>query len=94
MIGWGTSAALNMHVIELSYLDIQDIGAATPEIGAVASVGSSAWTDVLDGEGEPVKVAERSACRATSSSCSARCRCCGRMIRPDDDRTNERARWS
>ncbi len=58
-IGWGTSAALNMRVIELSYLDIQDIGEATAQVGRVASVGSSAWTDVLEGDGggEPVKVA-------------------------------------
>ena len=33
VIGWGTSAALNMKVIELSYLDIQDIGAATAQVG-------------------------------------------------------------
>ena len=44
VVGWGTSAALNMRVIELSYLDIRDIGEANPSIGAVASVGSSTWT--------------------------------------------------
>src|SRR5918999_874864 len=51
VIGWGTSAALNMRVIELSYLDIEDIAAATPQVGRVASHGSSAWTDVLEGDG-------------------------------------------
>ena len=56
VVGWGTSAALNMRVIELSYLDIDDIGRATPEVGVVAAVGSSSWTDVLDGEGEPAKL--------------------------------------
>ena len=57
VVGWGASAALNMRVIELSYLDIRDIGEAAPGVGQVASVGSSTWTDVLDGEGEPVKLA-------------------------------------
>src|SRR5262245_49917500 len=59
VMGWGTSAALNMKVIELSYLDVEDIGAATPQVGRVASIGSSAWTDVLEGDGggEPIKVA-------------------------------------
>jgi predicted permease len=56
VMGWGTSAALNMRVIELSYLDVQDIGAATPDVGRVASVGSSAWTLILDGDGDPVKL--------------------------------------
>ena len=39
VVGWGTSAALNMRVIELSYLDVRDIGKATPAVGNVASIG-------------------------------------------------------
>jgi ABC-type antimicrobial peptide transport system permease subunit len=38
VVGWGTSAALNMKVIELSYLDIEDIGTATPGVGLVCIV--------------------------------------------------------
>ena len=33
VVGWGTSAALNMRVIELSYLEMRDIGGATPAVG-------------------------------------------------------------
>ena len=86
VIGWGTSAALNMKVIELSYLDVQDIGAATPGIGTVASVGSSAWTAVLDGDGEPVKIATIGVSGAFFDLVGA-VPLRGRMIRPEDDRT-------
>jgi putative ABC transport system permease protein len=88
VVGWGTSAALNMKVIELSYLDIEDIGAATPGIGPVAAVGSSAWTDVLEGDGggEPVKVATTGVSGTFFSVLGAAPRL-GRAIGPDDDRT-------
>jgi putative ABC transport system permease protein len=88
VVGWGTSAALNMKVIELSYLDIEDIGAATPGIGQVAAVGSSAWTDVLEGDGggEPVKVATTGVSGTFFSVLGAAPRL-GRAIGPDDDRT-------
>ena len=56
-VAWGGSPALAMRVIELSYLDIRDMGEAAPRVGKVASVGSSAWNTVLDGEGEPVRLA-------------------------------------
>ncbi len=88
VIGWGTSAALNMKVIELSYLDVEDIGAATPAIGKVASVGSSPWTDVLEGDGggDPVKVASLGVSGSFFEVLGATPRL-GRTIAPDDDRT-------
>jgi putative ABC transport system permease protein len=87
VVGWGTSAALNMRVIELSYLDVRDIGEATPGIGAVASVGSSTWSAILDGEGEPVKLATTGVSGNFFDLLGAVPRL-GRPIRPDDDRTN------
>jgi len=57
VVAWGGSPSLAMRVIELSYLDIRDIGAAAPRVGQVASVGSSAWSSVLDGQGESVRLA-------------------------------------
>ena len=85
VMGWGTSSALNMRVIELSYLDIQDIGAATPEVGAVASIGSSAWTLILDGEGEPVKLRSFGVSGNFFDLIGAVPEL-GRTIQPDDDR--------
>ena len=88
VIGWGTSAALNMKVIELSYLDIEDVGTATAHVGRVASVGSSAWTDVLEGDGggEPVKVASIGVSGTFFEVLGVTPRL-GRTIAPDDDRT-------
>ncbi|MBY0494937.1 MAG: ABC transporter permease [Cyanobacteria bacterium] len=85
VVGWGSSAALNMRVIEMSYLDIQDIGTATPEVGAVASIGSSAWTVILDGEGEPVKLPSIGVSGHFFELIGAIPQL-GRTISPDDDR--------
>ncbi len=87
MVAWGTSDALNMKVIELPYLDIEDIGAATAQVGRVASVGSSAWTDVLEGDGggEPIKVASTGVSGTFFELLGAVPRL-GRVIAPDDDR--------
>lgn len=88
VIGWGTSAALNMRVIELSYLDIEDIAAATAHVGRVASHGSSAWTDVLEGDGsdEPLKVASVGVSGTFFDLLGAAPRL-GRVLTPEDDRT-------
>ena len=95
VIGWGTSDVLNMKVIELSYLDIQDIGGATPEVGAVASHGSSAWTDVLEGEGagEPLKVPATGVSGTFFEVLDAAPQL-GRTITRDDDRTTSARVWS
>jgi predicted permease len=88
VVGWGTSDRLNMKVIELSYLDIDDIGRAAPEVGPVASHGASPWTDVLDGDGggEPVKVASVGV-SGTFFEVLGAAPTLGRVIVPDDDRT-------
>jgi putative ABC transport system permease protein len=88
LIGWGTSAALNMRVIELSYLDIQEIGEAAAPVGPVASHGSSPWTDVLEGDrsSEPLKVASTGVSGTFFDVLGAVPRL-GRTITPDDDRT-------
>jgi putative ABC transport system permease protein len=86
VVGWGTSAALNMRVIELSYLQVRDIGGATPAVGAVASVGSSFWTAVLEGAGDPVKVPTTGVSGNFFELVGAVPRL-GRTIRPDDDTT-------
>jgi putative ABC transport system permease protein len=86
VVAWGTSAALNMRVIELSYLDVRDLGEGNPAIGAVASVGSSSWTAILDGEGEPVKLPTTGVSGTFFEVMGAVPRL-GRTIRPDDDFT-------
>jgi putative ABC transport system permease protein len=86
VVGWGTGAATTVRVIELSYLDIRDVGDRTPAIGRVASHGSSTWTAVLDGEGEPVKVPTTGVSGNFFEVMGAVPRL-GRVIGPDDDHT-------
>ncbi len=86
VVAWGTSAAANMRVLELSYLDVRDIGAMTPDIGAVASHSSSTWTAVLDGEGDPVKLPTTGVSGDFFEVLGAIPHL-GRLIRPQDDQT-------
>ena len=90
VVGWGTSAALNIRVMELSYLQVRDIGGHTPGVGKVAAVGSSFWTAVLDGVGEPVKVPTTGVSGDFFELLGAVPRL-GRMLRPDDDTTKSAA---
>ena len=87
VVGWGTSAALNMRVLELSYLDVRDLGEAAPGLGAVASVGSSTWSTTLDGDGDPVKL-ETTGVSGNFFDLLGAAPLLGRPIRPEDDRTN------
>ena len=86
MVGWGKNPGFAMRVMELSYLDIRDIGDATPHIGKVAAVGSSTWSGVLEGEGEPLKIATTGVSGAFFDVLGATPQL-GRVILPDDDRT-------
>jgi predicted permease len=86
LVGWGNNPSFAMRVMELSYLDIRDIGEATPHLGRVAAVGASAWSDVLDGEGEPLKIATTGVSGTFFDVLGATPRL-GRVILPDDDRT-------
>jgi predicted permease len=56
VVGWGLNPS-RAGVVELAYLEIDDLVKATPGVGEVAGVGSSTWSAVLDGEGEPRRLA-------------------------------------
>lgn len=86
VVAWGTSASANMRVLELSYLDVRDIGAMTAAIGAVASHSSSTWTAVLDGESEPVKI-PTTGVSGTFFDVIGAMPHLGRVVRPEDDQT-------
>jgi putative ABC transport system permease protein len=85
VVGWGVGATQAMKVIELSYLDIQDIGHASPSLSATASFGASQWGAVLNSETEPVKVATNGVSGnffAVVGAAPLR----GRVVQPNDDR--------
>lgn len=83
-IAWGAGESLAMKVIELSYLDVRDIGEAAPRVGKVASVGASAWNTVLDGQGEPARLAAFGV-SGTFFEVMGAAPQLGRMLGPEDD---------
>ena len=90
VIGWGTSAALNMRVIELSYLDIQDIGAATTR-GRHGRLGRIVGLDGRARRRRRRRAAQGGQHRRVGHvlrGAGRRAAALGRVIRPDDDRTN------
>ncbi|MDP2320941.1 MAG: ABC transporter permease [Acidobacteriota bacterium] len=86
-VAWGGGAALAYRVVELSYLDIRDMGEAAPRVGKVASYGTAAWSAVLDGQGEPVRLAQFGVSGTFFEVMGAAPRL-GRMLGPDDDVPN------
>src|SRR5688572_22713207 len=90
MVGWGKNPSFAMRVMELSYLDIRDIGDLAPHVGKVAAVGSSTWSAVIDGESEPVKIATTGVSGNFFELLGAVPRL-GRALQPDDDRTKSAA---
>lgn len=56
VVGWGLEPQRSHGLIELTYRDIESLGRATSSLAATAAVGSSTWTAVLDGRGDPVRI--------------------------------------
>ena len=86
VVGWGAGTTQAMRVIELSYLDIQDLGQGSPSLSATASFGAAHWGAVLDSETAPVKVATNGVSGNFFEVIGA-APLRGRAIQPDDDRT-------
>ena len=86
VVGWGVGETQAMRVIELSYLDVQDIGRASPSLSATASFGASHWGAVLTSGPAPVKVATNGVSGNFFNVVGA-APLRGRAIQPDDDRT-------
>jgi hypothetical protein len=59
VIGWGRDPERTEGVVELSYLDVADLGRASRHLVNTAAVGSHAWNAVLDGVSEPTRLCAR-----------------------------------
>ena len=84
VVSWGSNPALTSGVIELSYLDVADIGRDSRTLIRTAAVASSAWPTVLDGAGDPVKLAAAGVSGTFFDTLGASADR-GRTIGPDDD---------
>jgi putative ABC transport system permease protein len=56
VVCWAADRPRNLPVVELSYRTYQAWEAAAPSFAAMAALGSSNWTAVLDGNGDPARV--------------------------------------
>jgi len=57
LVAWGHNPAVTAGVIELSYLDVVDLGRESTIVTRVAAMSSSPWPTVLEGAGDPAKLA-------------------------------------
>jgi hypothetical protein len=56
VVCWAVDRPRNLPVVELSYRTYQAWEAAAPSFAAMAALGSSNWTAVLEGNGDPARV--------------------------------------
>jgi predicted permease len=56
VVFWATDASRNRPVVELSYRNVQDWQTESRSFVSVAAVGSSNWSAVMYGRGEPTRV--------------------------------------
>jgi predicted permease len=87
VIGWGRDSARTEGVIELSYLDIADLGQASRQLASVAAVGSHAWNSVLDEAGESTRLSYAGVSGSFFETLGAE-PLFGRVLGPDDDVAN------
>ena len=55
--GWGLAPELSHGLIELTYRDIEALGRDSRTVRSMAAVGSTTWSAVLEGRGDPARLA-------------------------------------
>jgi predicted permease len=56
VVGWGLEPEKSHGLVELTYYDVDALGAASRTVSPMAAVGASTWTAVLDDRGGPARV--------------------------------------
>ncbi len=87
IVGWGMSPARSEGLIELTYRDVEELGAASRTLSSAAAVSASTWTAVLDGEGDPVQLAYAGVSGTFFETFGA-APLLGRTLSPEDDVPN------
>jgi putative ABC transport system permease protein len=57
VVGWGLAPETSHGLVELTYRDVEGLAAASGTVSPMAAVAASTWTAVLDGHGEPARLA-------------------------------------
>jgi putative ABC transport system permease protein len=87
VICWETDEKRGGGVIELSYRNFQDWSTHSKSFVQSAVIGSSAWTSVLEGRGDAVRVSTTGVSWSLFEMFGVRPHL-GRLFRPDDDAPN------
>ena len=57
VMAWSRDTARQLGVVELSYRNVEDWAANSQTFASIAAIGSSTWPTILDGQGEPERLA-------------------------------------
>src|SRR5688572_15065949 len=87
VIGWETDPSRDRAVVELSHRDFEDWRTGSRSFAQVAAMGSSNWTMVMDGRGDPVRLPAAGVTASFFDTLGAR-PLLGRTLRPEDDLPN------
>ena len=87
VVCWGADSSQNLSVVELSYRNFQDWSAGSRSFSKAAAMGSSNWTTVLEGIGEPVRLPYTAVTASFFDTLGAH-PILGRTFRPEDDVPN------
>lgn len=87
VVCWGADSSRNLTVVELSYRNFQDWAAGSRSFTHAAAMGSSNWTMVLEGHGEPVRLSYTGVTASFFETVGVR-PFLGRTFRPEDDVPN------
>jgi putative ABC transport system permease protein len=87
VVCWEADSSRTVGVVELSYWTFQDLAAASRSFTAVAAMGSSNWTMVLEGNGEPARLSYTGVTASFFDTLGVR-PVLGRAFRPEDDVPN------
>jgi putative ABC transport system permease protein len=85
VVGWGLAPESSTGLVELSYRDVDALAAASHTVSPMAAVGSSTWTAVLDGHGNPAKLAYAGVSGRFFETLGVPA-ALGRPLQPEDDR--------
>jgi putative ABC transport system permease protein len=87
VVCWGADSSRNVPVVELSYRNFQGWAARSQSFSAAAAMGSSNWSMVLEGHGEPARLSYAGVTASFFETLAAR-PLMGRTFRPEEDVPN------
>jgi putative ABC transport system permease protein len=85
VVGWGLAPETSHGLVELTYRDVEALGAASQTISPMAAVAGSTWTAVLDGHGDPARLAYAGVSGRFFETLGVTA-VLGRALQPEDDR--------